>query len=246
MSAVVTTVEKQLPEPVRSISPMDIVQMAMDKGLDIERIEKLMEISERWRKVQAEHSFIVALAAFKADPPQVIKDAKNSQYKNAQYATIGNIVNTVNPFLGRNSLSASWDIDQSEPQIKVTCILEHIDGHRRQVAMKGPPDESGAKNELQKIRSTVTYLQVSTFQAVTGVIAINEDDDGNESGAASALITENQAADLNTIAQDVQADSQAFLRYMCVSKLADIKAIDYQKAVNALRQKGKQRAKVSQ
>ena len=46
--------------------------------------------------------------------------------------------------------------------------------------MSGPPDDSGKKNPLQQIKSTITYLEIATFEAVTGIAASDAgDDDGN-------------------------------------------------------------------
>lgn len=177
------SVAQVVPNEIQSttvMSPMSIIQLAVDKNFDLDRIEKLMAISEQWRKIQAEQAFNQAIAAFKVDPPQVIKDAKNKQY-DSMYATIGNIVNTINPALAKHGLSASWDPSQKNG-IEVTCILEHVLGHKKKVTMGGPLDKSGAKNELQQIRSTMTYLKVATFEAVTGIVACNEDDDGNAYG----------------------------------------------------------------
>jgi hypothetical protein len=193
MSAVI---ERRDDLPVTSsavMSPATILQLAVDNNFDLDRVSKLMEISEQWRKIQAERAFNVAIAAFKENPPEVIKDAKNSQYKST-YSTIGNLVNTVNPALGKHGLSTSWDIDQSSG-IKVTCILEHIDGHKKTVSMTGPLDTSGAKNPLQQLKSTLTYLKVATFEAVTGVVASNDDDDGNSSGGEQSPAAPNDYED---------------------------------------------------
>jgi hypothetical protein len=45
--------------------------------------------------------------------------------------------------------------------------------------LSSPPDTSGAKNPLQQIKSAITYLEGATFQAITGIVASDEDDDGN-------------------------------------------------------------------
>lgn len=192
-------------QSVAVLSPMAIMQMAVDKNLDLERIQKLMEIGEQFRKIQAEQAFSEAIAAFKADPPQVVKDALNKQY-NSYYATIGNIVNTVNPALGKHGLSASWTLDPANP-LAVTCILEHFAGHKRSVTMAGPSDTSGAKNPLQQIRSAQTYLKVATFEAVTGIVANNKDDDGNGAGPQKEVAPapegyEKWKADLAAVAEE--------------------------------------------
>ena len=45
-------------------------------------------------------------------------------------------------------------------------------------------DANNAKNPLQQVKSTMTYLKIATFEAVTGIAsrAGNQDDDGNGAG----------------------------------------------------------------
>lgn len=231
MNAVAKVEQGQISTAV--MSPMAIMQLASDKSFELERVEKLMDIYGQWRKIYAEEAFNRAIAAFKADPPQVVKDALNKQY-NSMYATIGNIVNTVNPALGKHGLSTTWDIDQSNG-IKVTCIMEHFEGHKKSVSMVGPPDNSGSKNALQQIRSTLTYLKVATFEAVTGIVAANNDDDGNSAGGAT--ITEDQARNIELLQTEVGANLTKFLVYMKADSIRSIKAKDYQLALSALEAK---------
>lgn len=169
--------------PPADVTPMQMLQAAVAQGADLERIQKLMDLQDRWEAKQALHAFNAALAAFKKNPPTIVKDLMNKQYTNAWYTSLGNLVNTTNAALGEHGLSASWEIEQGE-LIAVTCILEHVLGHSRRVRLEGPPDTSGSKNTLQQIRSTLTYLKGSTFEAVTGIASRvgNQDDDGNGAG----------------------------------------------------------------
>lgn len=171
--------------PVVGQTPMAMLAVAVQKGMDVATIKDLMDLSDRWEKNEARKAYAVALAEFKADPPTVYKDKKNAQY-DSMYTTIGNLVNTINVSLSAHGLSARWDIDQTSG-IKVTCVLTHKAGHSESVSMSGPPDDSGKKNPLQQIKSTVTYLKIATFEAVTGIASADgSDDDGNGTTAMPA------------------------------------------------------------
>lgn len=163
-------------------TPSDLLAMAVSQGADLDKLERLMELKERHEANEARKAFNEAVAAFKANPPEVFHNRTNKQY-NSTYSTLANLVNTVNASLSPHGLNARWDVDQGQ-QIKVTCILSHALGHSESVSLSGPPDDSGAKNKLQQIRSTLTYLRAATFEAVTGVATIpgNLDDDGNAAG----------------------------------------------------------------
>ena len=219
------------------VTPMSMIQHAVEQGHDLARIEKLMELERSWKADKAREAYYEALAEFKKKPITITKDKKNTQY-NSMYTTIGNLVNTVNAAMAPFGLNARWDIDQSDG-ITVTCILSHTLGHSESVPMSGPPDESGSKNKLQQIKSTVTYLKSATFEAVTGVVSQDDatlDDDGN---GAAETISEKQVADLTSLISEVKANKAAFLKYCKVDKLEDVLTKNYSTAVKSLQEKRK-------
>lgn len=159
-----------------------IDRAAMDPNFDVAKLEQLLAVKERWEANEAKKAYVVAMAAFKADPPAVYKDKENKQY-NSRYTSIGHLVTTVTAALSKHGLSHRWDIDQTSG-IKVACVMTHCLGHSESVSMSGAPDTSGQKNPLQQIKSTVTYLKIATLEAITGLASSdgNADDDGNGAG----------------------------------------------------------------
>lgn len=171
------------PQRVQAITtPSDLLAMAVSQGADLDHLRQLMDLKDRHEATEARKAFHQALAAFKESPPIITNDRTNKQY-GSTYSSLANLVNNVNKELSPHGLNARWDIEQGQ-QIKVTCILAHALGHQESVSLSGPPDDSGAKNKLQQIKSTLTYLKGATFEAVTGVATIpgNLDDDGNAAG----------------------------------------------------------------
>lgn len=165
------------------VTPMQMVAVAVERGHDIQQIEKLMDLADRHEKNEARKAYYKARAAFAANPPKVIKDKVNRQY-GSPYSSLENFVSTVAAGLSPHGLSACWTFDQSGGTISVTCVLTHERGHSEDVTLSGPPDTSGQKNSLQQIKSTLTYLKLATLEAVTGIASVvgNVDDDGNGAG----------------------------------------------------------------
>lgn len=209
MNAVVKH-DDQLPVST-GVTPMQMLEIAVQHGKDLPYLKELMDLEERWRAHQAKRAYTTAMALFKKNMPDVVKDMLNKQY-GSDYSSLANLVNTTNRVLGEYGLNARWSPDQTDG-IKVTCILEHADGHREEVSMKGPPDTSGQKNPLQQIKSTMTYLEGATFQAITGVVArsASADDDGNGAGRkqqpelADPEGYDNWKADMGALADDGMA-----------------------------------------
>jgi len=226
-----TNIHTDVLEPM---TPDKMIPMAVEQGKDLDYIEKLMVLERRWKDDKAREAYFVALAEFKKQPLAVTKDKVNNQY-NSRYTSIGNLVNTVATAMAPFGLNARWDIDQSDG-IKVTCVLSHTLGHSESVSMSGPPDTSGKKNDLQQIKSTVTYLQSATFQSVTGVVSQDTiDDDGN--GAGAEPITESQLSTLVDLIAASETDQVKFLAWLGIKTLEEIPQEKYKRALIQLERK---------
>ena len=128
MSAVIEArQEPQSQSTAVAVTPMEMLQTAVAQGKDLEYLQKLMDLEERWRAAQAKRAYVTAFAQFKRNMPDVVKDMLNKQY-GSDYTSLANLVNTTNRTLGEYGLNASWKPDQSNG-IKVTCVLTHVDGH---------------------------------------------------------------------------------------------------------------------
>ncbi|MFU1914967.1 ERF family protein [Bordetella avium] len=173
-------------------SPMGMMLAAMQQGATLEQVEKMMDLQERWEHREAEKAFNDALAAFKAEAVEVLKSKTvdfTSQKGRTHYkhAELSDVVEAVGPALSRHGFSWSWRTEQPAGQIRVTCILKHRQGHSDSVSLEASADQSGNKNSIQAIASTVTYLQRHTLKAITGVSEKGDDNDGAGAEKDTAL-----------------------------------------------------------
>jgi len=164
---------------------MIVQKMSEDPDFDIDKVKEMIEIKRGLDADVARKAFNLAVAEFKRNPPVVVRDMLNKQY-GSTYASIAAVVNTTNAALAPHGLNASWDVvEQTKEGMRVACILSHSLGHEKRVEIWGPMDASGQKNPLQQVKSTMTYLKIATFEAVTGIASRegNQDDDGNGAGS---------------------------------------------------------------
>jgi len=171
------------PRQMAVIPIMETLLDAVKGGLSIEMLEKFMDLAERNEKREAEKAFHKAFAAFKSDPPEIIKD-KLVKYgtTNYKHATIGNVVSAIISGMSKHGLSHRWNVAQDGGNITVTCYITHDMGHCVETSLSAGADQSGGKNAIQAIASTVTYLERYTLQAATGIAVLEDDDDGNGAG----------------------------------------------------------------
>ena len=215
---------------VQSNSPAEMIKIAMAAGTDLDKLEKLLNIQERYEANQAKKAYHVAMTAFKANPPKINKDKKVS-YKDVKYnhASLANVTEKINTELSKYGLSASWSTKQNG-QILVTCKITHVKGHSEETTLSAGADTTGSKNSIQAMGSTITYLERYTLLALTG-LAASEDDDGM---ATTECITEAEGNAILDKVTDAKIDLAQFLVYMKVEKLEEIAKKDYNKAITAL------------
>lgn len=165
---------------VAPVTPMQLLQIATQQGADIEKLSQLMALQERWEANEARKAFTVAMAEFKSNPPAILKSKQVNIPGGARFAhaTLADVCDGVCAALSQHGLSHKWETAQANDQISVTCTITHRLGHKESVTLTASPDDSGKKNGIQQIASTVTYLQRYTLMAATGLAAKDMDDDG--------------------------------------------------------------------
>lgn len=171
------------PQTAVAVTPMAMLQLAVEKGASVEQLERLMALQERYEANEAKKEFVAALAKFKADPPEIIKNIKVS-FGNTKYAHAGldQASDKIGAALSAVGLSHTWDVQQEGTKIQVTCILTHSRGHSESVSMEGAADTTGSKSANQAIASTVSFFQRYTLLMAVGVAPKNVDDDGKGGG----------------------------------------------------------------
>lgn len=164
-------------------TPMDLMQIAVQGGAGVDAIAKLMDLQLRWEANEARRAFEISFAAFKAEAPKLEKNKSASFTAGGKqvaydWCSLDYIADTLGPILAKHNLSYNWKQDAAEGVITVTCILRHKDGHSIENTLCGTADDTGAKNKLQAIGSTVSYLRRYTLLGTLGMAAADEDTDG--------------------------------------------------------------------
>ena len=55
-------------------TPVDLLRIAVQSGADLDRLEKLMALQERWEKSEAAKQYNAAFAAFKNEAVKIVRD----------------------------------------------------------------------------------------------------------------------------------------------------------------------------
>jgi hypothetical protein len=235
--------------PRMAVTPMEMLASAIDKGMAIETIDKLVALAERWDRNTARKAFDEAIASAKAEIPPIIKnrhvgfDSKKPGAARTDYRheDMAEIARTVDPILAKYGLSYRFRATSNinEP-ITVTCILSHRQGHSEETTLTGGRDESGNKNSLQGIGSTITYLQRYSLKAALGLSASNDDD--GKSADTGETLSDEQVDEISALLTETKSNLVAFLKTIKLESLTQIRADKFEDVKRFIRDTAAKRA----
>lgn len=218
----------------------DIIMEAMKRNFEPAFIEKMLDLQERHDKTEARKAYHKAMAAFKANPPQIDKDKTvsfGSGKTSYTHASLANVTDKINKALSLQGLSASWKTEQTNGTITVSCAITHELGHSESTSLTASPDTSGSKNAIQAVGSTISYLERYTILALTGLATHDMDDDAQS--AEVEYINDSQFSSLIDMMNEVKADQGKFFKYFKIEKLDQLPAKRFDEAWKMLEQKKK-------
>lgn len=224
-------------------SPMlSLLSDAIQKGMSIDVIREIKDMAKEMAADEARRAFDAALAGAKSEIKPITKnrhvgfDSKKAGASRTDYRheDLAEIARTVDPILSKYGLSYRYKTEAkpNEP-VTVTCILAHRDGHNEQNTLSAGKDESGNKNSIQAIGSTITYLQRYTLKAALGLAASNDDDGERSEEQAGDLVTDDQRDELLALIDATGTNIEAFCKFYRIDAVSDVpsKHFDKVKAV---------------
>src|SRR5690242_3713321 len=166
--------------------PGNLLERAVDKGVSLDQLERLIALQERWKANQAKEECLRAFAEFQRIAPDLKKNKTasfahrdkpgNTSY---DYQDLADITAHIRERLARCALSFNWGQKDSGNTIEVWCIISHTGGHvETGEPLSGSMDTSGSKQGIQAKASTITYLRRYTLTGMLGLSSADKDDDG--------------------------------------------------------------------
>lgn len=177
------TVQDLITVPQRDISPMTLLEQALEKGVAPETIEKFMNLKDRWDAKQAKQAFDDAMANFQGECPIIKKGTtvKDSSGKSLySYAKIESIISQVRPFLKKNGFSYKINLEMAADKVKAICIAKHVDGHSESSDIEIPMGtKTGIMSAPQQSAATATFAKRYAFCNAFGIMTGDDDTDSN-------------------------------------------------------------------
>ncbi|WP_036306117.1 ERF family protein [Methylopila sp. 73B] len=211
-----------------------IERAASNPAVDIDKMERLLEMQRQVRADNAKRAFSAGLAEMQPDLPRIAERGKGHNDK--RYALWEDVNEKIRPVLARHGFALTFRTGQGDGKISVTAVLTHREGHSEETTMFLPSDASGSKNPVQAVGSSTSYGKRYTALALLNITTGGEDDDGKAAGVGD-LISDEQLEDLRALVAKTDADVRRFCSAYRIDALPNLPAAKFDDAMAKLRQK---------
>jgi hypothetical protein len=219
------------------IATLDMINAALANNLDMDKLERLMEMHKQYEDREAKKEFAAAFAKARSEFSQIVArhDANFGVGKASfMHEKISDLQKAVDPSLGKYGFSYRWGLNQDEGTQGVTFILCHSSGHEEGTPLEGPPDSTGGKNAYHAIGSANTYLQRLTMRAGLG-LAVSYDDDANTPTVSDEKITPEQEEEIKKLVIESGLDPERFCKQYHINVYSELPLHCYDDAIKRLK-----------
>lgn len=184
-----------------------ISKAASDPSVDIDKLERLMQMHERMQARTAEQEFNAAMAQMQCEIPTVFEGAVNLHTKKS-YATLDDINRTLKPVMQRHGFAITFKVEQVTGGLSITGILMHRAGHREQTSMVLPIDKGAGRNDVQAVGSSTTYGKRYVMCALLNITTGDQVDDDAQTAQPGPSITAMQVKQIEAVLAKVSAKAK--------------------------------------
>lgn len=234
-------------EPRQPLTPMAMIERALEIGASPDALEKLMNLQERWQGAEAKRAFGESMVSAQAVMRPISADASNPQTR-SKYASYHGLDRVLRPIYSAHGFSVSFDTGPTEEptSIMVIAYVTHKDGHMQPFQIPMPADGKGAKggDVMTKTHATgaaITYGRRYLLGMIFN-IAVGEDYDGNVPSSDNETLTAEQFRLINELLEKTNSDEGAMLAFVRASDLESMSQSQAKKAIAAMQHKLKTKA----
>ena len=179
--------------PQREMTPQTLISQAITQGVNVETMEKLMNLQDRWESKQAKKAFDEAMAKFQSLCPTIKKDkaVNNKPEKGGgvryKFAPLDSIVSQVKRILQECGFSYTIQAEMNGNLVTAICKVTHSMGHSQESSFQVPTDPEAYMNAQQKFGAALTFAKRYAFCNAFGIMTGDEDVDANAVTSAGAV-----------------------------------------------------------
>jgi hypothetical protein len=156
------------------------IEKAIEKNTPVESMEKLFSLFKAVKAEKAKEEYTNALSKFQSEIPVIEKTKKVLNRDGSvryTYAPLEDEIKQIKKYITDNEFAYSWNTENAEGKMKVTCKLSHRGGHSEESSFEIPITESQFMTSSQSYASAQTFAKRYTLNNILGIGTAEEDND---------------------------------------------------------------------
>jgi hypothetical protein len=178
---------------------LNTLQHALEKGVDADSLEKLLNMQERVLDRQSEQAYAQSMVEVQMKMPAITQNCTNEQTRSS-YSDMGQILKQITPVYTAAGFAVSFGNGKAQEanEVRVTCDVMHSQGHSKPYYIDIPLDMAGIKGQVNKtaVHGTASAISYGQRYLIKLIFNLNttDDDDGNAAGGdtRSAIDVDNE------------------------------------------------------
>lgn len=222
------------PVYVRDASPLAILDNAVKCGANVETLERISALAERWQANQAKEQFGRALAAFQAECPPIHKgrEAQGGKMR-FTYASLDDIEKVVKPIREKHGIAVTYDLRMVDGLMHATCRVR-VGSYSEETVVPVPIPKEMVVGDTQKYGAATSYAKRYALCAALNITVTDEDNENN----LPQKISQEQIDELNDLIDTCPAfDLDRFLAVYEIKAIADMTEAQFNDAVVKIKAK---------
>lgn len=224
-----------------------IERASRDPSVNMEKMQGLYEMKKDADKERAIVEFNIAMMQCQQEMLPIGKNAYNNQTK-SKYANLEAVNNQIVPIYTKHGFSISFGTvpTQKEGQLIITAKVRHVAGHSEDYQLPLDLDGAGFKGTSNKTGvqaggSTVSYARRYLTHMIFNLTTC-DDNDGQkiiQPEQGKRTITDDQIANLLSLAEEVETPIDTILRATRITNLSDMTVSQFSGVMKKLEDKQK-------
>lgn len=219
-----------------TLTPLALIDKAIDRGMDPEKLGALMDLQERWERNRAAEVFALAVTKFQSLCHTVFKrrTADVPGKFSYQYASFDDIMREVAPALAECGLAVTFNIAETQKPgiLNITCQVRC--GIHVQETNSFVPIPVMTVNDTQRFGAAVSYGKRYVLCAALNIVVTDNDDDA--AGLVDS-ISEHQAEEVRDGLHAKGVKEPALCAWLGIEVLEHMKSREFVQTMDYLRRK---------
>lgn len=173
-------IQKVESKQVSNLSPEALIQHAIDKGVPVETMERLLAMRTQLKQEAAREAYFEDMKQLQSECPVIQKKTEGGKTNSGTvayyYAPLEQIVEETKDLREKYGFSHTFDMKEEGDKVIATCTVNHVEGHSESSSVTLPlASKTSVMSNPQVYGATISYAKRYAFLNAFGITVGGED-----------------------------------------------------------------------